>query len=130
MALAWMSHLEQKIGSLLNIFPAFKNEERILPVSVHPTKLDGHWLSPTTAGQCAEISNTLPKSPFADTVWGSVPFSSFQILAHTILWCLPHFQYRAHALSAVPCFFQRAAQGYSFRGVDQQLVGIKSMDKH
>lgn len=86
MALARMSRLEQKMGSLLNVFPAFKMEEWILPVPVHPTKLDGCWLSLTAAGQRAEMSNPLSKSPLADTVWGSVPFSSFQILARTILW--------------------------------------------
>lgn len=84
-ALAQMSCLEQKIGPLVNFFPAFRNEKWILLVPVHPTKLDGRQLSPTTAGQRAEMSSALPKSPLTDTAWGSVPFSSFQISAHTIL---------------------------------------------
>lgn len=99
MALARMSRLEQKMGSLLNVFPAFKMEEWILPVSVPPTKLDGRWLSLTAAGQRAEMSSPLSKSPLADTVWGSVAFSSFQILARTILWQLPRFQFKDHASS-------------------------------
>ena len=42
---------------------------------------------------------------------------------------MPHFQFRDYALSTVPCFFRRAAQGCGFRRIDQQFVGTKSMDK-
>jgi len=94
--------------SLWDVFPAFRNEERILPVPVHPAKRDGRRLSPTAAGRRAETSSALPKPPLAGTAWGSAPCSSFQILARTILRLAPRSQFRGHASSALPCFFQRS----------------------
>lgn len=73
MALVQLRCLELKIGSFLNVLPPVRNEEQILLAPVNPTKLDAHWLSLTAVGQSAKIISTLPKSPLADTVWGSVP---------------------------------------------------------
>lgn len=67
MALARMS------SSRFSVFPAFKNNAWILPVPENPTKRDGHRLSLTTAGQRAEMSSALPKSPLTNTVWGLFP---------------------------------------------------------
>lgn len=74
--------LELKIGSFLSVLPTVRSEEQILLPPVNPAKLDDHWLSLTAGGQSGEMISTLPKS-LADTIWGSFPFPSCQILS---LW--------------------------------------------
>lgn len=73
MALVQIRRLELKIGSVLNVLRAVRNEEQILLAPGNPTKLDGHGLSLTAAGQSAEMISTLLKSPLSG-------FSSLPIL--------------------------------------------------
>lgn len=83
MALVGIRCLELKIRSFLSVLPTVRNEEQILLAPVNQTNLDGHWLSLTAGAQSAQMISTLPKSPLADTTWGSIPFPSCQILS---LW--------------------------------------------
>lgn len=81
-ALAPMNCLEQKISSLWNVPPAFKNEEWIL--DIHQSRMATGFPRPPQPSM--QKGTALPNCPPADAVWGSIPFSFLQMWACSILW--------------------------------------------